>query len=39
MAYIEQNKRVNQSLKKGKKESHSFFKKIGRENARRAAAG
>ncbi|KAG5985035.1 transcription factor TFIIH complex ERCC-3 subunit [Claviceps digitariae] len=40
MAYIEQNKRVNQGLKKGKgkKESHSFFKKIGRENARRAAA-
>ncbi|KAH7328476.1 P-loop containing nucleoside triphosphate hydrolase protein [Stachybotrys elegans] len=39
MAYIEQNKRVNQGLKKGKKESHSFFKKIGREQARRAAAG
>ncbi|PHH62142.1 hypothetical protein CDD81_7516 [Ophiocordyceps australis] len=39
MAYIEQNKRVNQALKKGKskKESSSFFKKIGRENARRAA--
>ncbi|KAF4121262.1 DNA excision repair protein ERCC-3 [Geosmithia morbida] len=40
MAYIEQNKRMNQTLKKGKaakKESHSFFKKIGRENARRAA--
>ncbi|ATY65249.1 DNA repair helicase RAD25 [Cordyceps militaris] len=37
MAYIEQNKKVNQGLKKkGKKESHSFFKKIGRENARRA---
>ncbi|KAG6007813.1 transcription factor TFIIH complex ERCC-3 subunit [Claviceps maximensis] len=40
MAYIEQNKRVNQGLRKGKgkKESHTFFKKIGRENARRAAA-
>ena len=37
MAYIEQNKKVNQGLKKGKgkKESHSFFKKIGRENARK----
>ncbi|KAH6998668.1 Rad3 protein [Ilyonectria sp. MPI-CAGE-AT-0026] len=39
MAYIEQNKRMNQSLKRNKKDSHSFFKKIGRENARRAAAG
>ncbi|KAG5967786.1 transcription factor TFIIH complex ERCC-3 subunit [Claviceps arundinis] len=40
MAYIEQNKRVNQDLRKskGKKESNAFFKKIGRENARRAAA-
>ncbi|KAK9436064.1 DNA repair helicase RAD25 [Metarhizium brunneum] len=40
MAYIEQNKRVNQGLKKGKgkKDSNAFFKKIGRENARRAAA-
>lgn len=39
MAYIEQNKRVNQGLKKskGKKESNSFFKKINRENARRTA--
>ncbi|KAI6782130.1 DNA repair helicase-like protein [Emericellopsis cladophorae] len=38
MAYIERNKKVNQALKKGKgkQESHSFFKKIGRENARRA---
>lgn len=36
MAYIEQNKKL--SLKKGKKESHSFFKKIGREKARRAMA-
>lgn len=40
MAYIEQNKKLNQALKKGKnsKESHAFFKKIGRENARRAGA-
>lgn len=40
MAYIEQNKKLNQSLKKGKnkKESHTFFKKIGRETARRAGA-
>ncbi|KAG5939323.1 transcription factor TFIIH complex ERCC-3 subunit [Claviceps monticola] len=42
MAYIEQNKKVNQDLRKGKgkgkKESNAFFKKIGRENARRAAA-
>ncbi|UNI14197.1 DNA helicase [Purpureocillium takamizusanense] len=39
MAYIEQNKRVNQSLKKKNgKDSSAFFKKIGRENARRAAA-
>lgn len=37
MAYIEQNKRLNPSLKKGKKESSTFFKKIGRENARRSA--
>lgn len=37
MAYIEQNKRMNQSLKKNKKDSSAFFKKIGRENARRAA--
>lgn len=40
MAYIEQNKRLNPSLRKGKgkKESNAFFRKIGRENARRAAA-
>ncbi|RDA91395.1 hypothetical protein CP533_6876 [Ophiocordyceps camponoti-saundersi (nom. inval.)] len=40
MAYMEQNKRMNQSLKKGKgkKDSSAFFKKIGRENVRRAAA-
>ncbi|KYK60064.1 DNA repair helicase RAD25 [Drechmeria coniospora] len=40
MAYIEQNKRVNQGLKKNKngKDSSAFFKKISRENARRAAA-
>ncbi|KAH0499056.1 hypothetical protein TgHK011_006273 [Trichoderma gracile] len=37
MAYIEQNKKLN--VKKGKKESSAFFKKIGRENARRAALG
>lgn len=39
MAYIEQNKRVNQGLKKNKakKESNAFFKKINRENARRTA--
>ena len=37
MAYIEQNKRVNNTLKKDKKKSHAFFKKIGRENARRTA--
>lgn len=39
MAYIEQNKKMNQSLKKGKGkgESNAFFKKLGRENARRAA--
>ncbi|KAM3541117.1 hypothetical protein ARSEF1564_005991 [Beauveria bassiana] len=38
MAYIEQNKKVNQGLKKkGKKESNAFFKKINRENVRRAA--
>lgn len=38
MAYIEQNKKMNQALKKSKKkESHAFFKKIERENARRAA--
>ncbi|KOS17987.1 putative DNA repair helicase [Escovopsis weberi] len=41
MAYIEQNKRMNATLKKKttKKESSAFFKKIGRENAKRAAAG
>ncbi|KND86207.1 putative DNA repair helicase ercc3, partial [Tolypocladium ophioglossoides CBS 100239] len=39
VAYVEQNKRVNQGLKRNKngKESSAFFKKIGRENARRAA--
>lgn len=38
MAYIEQNKRANQALKKkGKPESNAFFKKLGREKARRAA--
>jgi DNA excision repair protein ERCC-3 len=36
MAYIEQNKKM--STKRKKAESHTFFKKIGRENARRAAA-
>lgn len=36
MAYIEQNKRLNPSLKKGKKESSTFFKKIGREKIGRA---
>ncbi|KAL7960818.1 P-loop containing nucleoside triphosphate hydrolase protein [Trichoderma compactum] len=41
MAYIEQNKKMNGAFKKGKgkKESSAFFKKIGRENARRAALG
>jgi DNA excision repair protein ERCC-3 len=37
MAYIEQNKRMNQALKKKKPESNAFFKKLGREKARRAA--
>lgn len=39
MAYIEQNKKLNQSLKKGKgkQDQNKFFKKIRRENARRAA--
>ncbi|KAL2693874.1 transcription factor TFIIH complex ERCC-3 subunit [[Neocosmospora] mangrovei] len=37
MAYIEQNKKM-QTLKRNKKDSNAFFKKIGRENARRAAA-
>ncbi|KAJ9154747.1 DNA repair helicase-like protein [Pleurostoma richardsiae] len=35
MAYIEQNKSMNKSLKKNKKESNPFFKKIARENERR----
>lgn len=38
MAYIEQNKAVNKSLKKGKKESNVFFKKLQRERERRRAA-
>jgi DNA excision repair protein ERCC-3 len=37
MAYIEQNKKM-QTVKRNKKDSNAFFKKIGRENARRAAA-
>lgn len=39
MAYIEQNKKLNQSLKKGKgkQDQHKFFKKLRRENARRTA--
>ncbi|UZP44587.1 hypothetical protein NXS19_012399 [Fusarium pseudograminearum] len=36
MAYIEQNKKM--SAKRKKADSNAFFKKIGRENARRAAA-
>ena len=36
MAYIEQNKKL--SAKRKKADSNAFFKKIGRENARRAAA-
>ncbi|KAJ4166989.1 DNA repair helicase RAD25 [Fusarium oxysporum] len=36
MAYIEQNKKLSAKRKKG--DSNAFFKKIGRENARRAAA-
>lgn len=35
MAYIEQNKSVNKTLKKNKKDSNAFFKKIAREKERR----
>ncbi|KAF9777479.1 transcription factor TFIIH complex ERCC-3 subunit [Fusarium sp. DS 682] len=36
MAYIEQNKSANSSLKKKKGEKNAFFRKIDRENERRA---
>ncbi|TPX18537.1 uncharacterized protein E0L32_011575 [Thyridium curvatum] len=35
MAYVEQNKSMNKTLKKNKKESHAFFKKLQRERDRR----
>jgi DNA excision repair protein ERCC-3 len=39
MAYVEQRKSVNKSLKKKKAESHSFFKKLQREEQRRKQQG
>lgn len=38
MAYVEQNKSRNKELKKGKKESNPFFKKLARDQQRRKIA-